>query len=110
MVRKFDQEFKDRVVRLVESRVTSEGVSIRAACWGGSQARNFASPRKCGINKHVEPGKSVKPRKTLSASLQSSAGKIKSFVTRMSYLKLLRFFRLGFSGVFLLNRPIMAGF
>lgn len=32
MARKFDQEFKDRVVRLVDSRVHADGVSIAEAC------------------------------------------------------------------------------
>lgn len=45
MARKFDQEFKDRVVRLVEGRVTSEGVSIRAAC--------AAVAPKLGISHHT---------------------------------------------------------
>lgn len=32
MPRKFDQEAKDRVVRLVEDRILAEGLSIQEAC------------------------------------------------------------------------------
>lgn len=32
MVKKFDQEVKDRVVRLVEDRILAEGLSIQDAC------------------------------------------------------------------------------
>ena len=32
MPKKFDQDAKDRVVRLVEDRVLAEGLSIQAAC------------------------------------------------------------------------------
>lgn len=32
MVKKFDQEAKDRVVRLVEDRILAEGLSIQDAC------------------------------------------------------------------------------
>ncbi|MDP9805984.1 transposase-like protein [Trueperella bonasi] len=32
MAKKFDQEAKDRVVRLVEDRILAEGLSMQAAC------------------------------------------------------------------------------
>ncbi len=32
MPKKFDQEAKDRVVRLVEDRILAEGLSVHAAC------------------------------------------------------------------------------
>lgn len=32
MPRKFDQVAKDRVVRLIEDRILSEGLSMQAAC------------------------------------------------------------------------------
>ncbi|PKY65638.1 transposase [Schaalia turicensis] len=32
MPRKFDQEAKDRVVRLVEERILAENISVQAAC------------------------------------------------------------------------------
>ncbi|CAI37430.1 transposase IS3504e [Corynebacterium jeikeium] len=34
MPRKFDQDAKDRVVRLVEDRILSENMSMHAACEG----------------------------------------------------------------------------
>ncbi len=40
MPRKFDQEAKDRVVRLVEDRILAENISMQAAC-------KIVAPKPC---------------------------------------------------------------
>ena len=45
MPRKFDQEAKGRVVRLVEARILAENISMQAAC-------KFVAP-KLGVSWHT---------------------------------------------------------
>ena len=64
MPKKFDQDAKDRVVRLVEDRILAEGCSIQAACeevapklgvsWHSARGWLQASRRAGGIKREEE--------------------------------------------------------
>ncbi|MDU0479595.1 hypothetical protein QVA66_10125 [Staphylococcus chromogenes] len=45
MPKKFDQDAKDRVVRLVEDRILTEGISMQEAC-------KIVAP-KLGVSRHT---------------------------------------------------------
>ncbi len=50
--KKFDQEAKDRVVRLVEDRILAEGLSVNVACQAVAPKLGFSgTPRVCGCKK-----------------------------------------------------------
>ena len=46
MPRKFDQDAKDRVVRLVEDRILAENMSMQAACKAVAPKLGGPGPRK----------------------------------------------------------------
>ena len=53
MPKKFDQDAKDRVVRLVEDRILAENLSMYAACQ--------AVAPKLGVSWHTQPGNGHSP-------------------------------------------------
>ena len=88
MPRKFDQDAKDRVVRLVEDRILAENMSMQAACkavapkLGVSHDTRLVSGPSRPVVREASQNLCLKtwPRKT-----RGYAVKIKSYATPMSY-------------------------
>ena len=87
MPRKFDQDAKDRVVRLVEDRILAENMSMQAACQAvapklgchGTQPVN--GPNRPAVRETSQnPCLKIWPPKT-----RGFAVKIKSYATPMNF-------------------------
>ena len=82
----FDQDARDRVVRLVEDRILAEGVSISTECqivapkW---ESRGILPGN--GYSKHAKPARSGELRKTWLLRTLGYAGRTKNYAIRTSY-------------------------
>lgn len=81
---KFDQEAKDRVVRLVEDRILAEGLSIQQACQVVAPKLGVSWHTARRYSKHARPVRSHGLRKTWLLGMLGCAGRIKNCAIRTS--------------------------